>query len=43
MRRRDIRGGEHLAVQALTVAFAAKVSIVDEKSARVAVTECGHD
>jgi type II secretory pathway predicted ATPase ExeA len=37
------RAVNNLAVQALTAAFAAKASIVDEKSARVAVTESGHD
>jgi hypothetical protein len=33
----------NLAVHALTAAFAAKTAIVDEKSARIAVTETGHD
>ena len=33
----------NLALHALTAAFAAKSVIVDEKSARIAVTEMGHD
>ncbi|OOK67580.1 putative general secretion pathway protein [Mycobacterium kansasii] len=37
------RAVNNLAVHALTAAFAAKSSIVDEKSARIAVTESGHD
>lgn len=37
------RAVNNLAVHALTAAFAAKSSIVDEKSARIAVTETGHD
>ncbi len=37
------RAVNNLAVHALTAAFAAKTSIVDEKSARIAVTETGHD
>jgi type II secretory pathway predicted ATPase ExeA len=37
------RAVNNLAVHALTAAFAAKTSIVDEKSARIAVTESGHD
>ena len=37
------RAVNNLAVHALTAAFAAKTAIVDEKSARIAVTETGHD
>ena len=37
------RAVNNLAVHALIAAFAAKTSIVDEKSARIAVTESGHD
>ena len=37
------RAVNNLAVHALTAAFAAKTAIVDEKSARIAVTESGHD
>jgi type II secretory pathway predicted ATPase ExeA len=37
------RAVNNLAVHALTAAFAAKSAIVDEKSARIAVTESGHD
>lgn len=37
------RAVNNLAVHALTAAFAAKSSIVDEKSARIGVTESGHD
>ena len=37
------RAVNNLAVHALTAAFATKSAIVDEKSARVAVTETGHD
>ena len=37
------RAVNNLAVHALTAAFAAKTAIVDEKAARIAVTETGHD
>ena len=37
------RAVNNLAVHALTAAFAAKTTIVDEKAARIAVTETGHD
>ncbi|BBY58454.1 hypothetical protein MSAR_38060 [Mycolicibacterium sarraceniae] len=37
------RAVNNLAVHALTAAFAAKAAIVDEKAARIAVTETGHD
>lgn len=37
------RAVNNLAVHALTAAFAAKAAIVDEKAARIAVTESGHD
>ncbi len=37
------RAVNNLAVHALTAAFAAKSAIVDEKAARIAVTETGHD
>ena len=37
------RAVNNLAVHALTAAFATKTAIVDEKSARIAVTESGHD
>ena len=37
------RAVNNLALHALTAAFAAKTAIVDEKSARIAVTETGHD
>jgi type II secretory pathway predicted ATPase ExeA len=37
------RAVNNLAVHALTAAFAANHGIVDEKSARIAVTETGHD
>ncbi|MDL9949033.1 AAA family ATPase [Gordonia sp. ABSL11-1] len=37
------RAVNNLAVHALTAAFAAKSAIVDEKAARIAVTESGHD
>ncbi|BBY56940.1 hypothetical protein MSAR_00760 [Mycolicibacterium sarraceniae] len=37
------RAVNNLAVHPLTAAFAAKAAIVDEKAARIAVTETGHD
>jgi type II secretory pathway predicted ATPase ExeA len=37
------RAVNNLSVHALTAAFAAKTSIGDEKSARIAVSESGHD
>ncbi len=37
------RAVNNLAVHALTTAFAARAAIVDEKAARIAVTETGHD
>ena len=37
------RAVNNLAVNALTAAFATNQPIVDEKAARIAVTETGHD
>ena len=37
------RAVNNLAVNALTAAFAKNQAIVDEKAARIAVTESGHD
>ena len=37
------RAVNNLAVNALTAAFAKNQAIVDEKTARIAVTETGHD